>query len=329
MKSYQITNSEKKQFLDSLSCAKKIAIAGHTNPDGDCVGSCLGLYNYIKSQSPDTQIEVLLEPIPEKFKFLKGCHAITQEESMEYDLFIAVDCSDLGRLTKYAHLVEDTPATICIDHHITNQGYGDLRYIYPHASSTCEVIVQLLDYDLIDTECAQALYMGIVHDTGVFKHSNTSRKTMEIAGSLLDKDVHPEFIIDDTFYKKSYKQNQILGRALLESIQMLDGRMIFSILSKKDLTDFEVASSDLDGIIDQLRVTEGTEVATFLYPKDDNTYKVSMRSNHDVNVSAIAMEMGGGGHVKAAGCSSFGQPRDIVMNIARLVEAQLEEQKEK
>lgn len=328
MKKYQITKNEQEQFLNTLSCSYRIAIAGHTNPDGDCVGSCLGLYNYIKDNYAPEKVDILLEPISEKFKFLQGADCISQEEEGPYDLFIAVDCSDTGRLTKYAHLVEDASYTVCIDHHFTNMGYGDERYIYPQASSTCEVIAQLLDYEQIGNECAKALYMGIVHDTGVFKHSNTSRKTMEIAGALLEKDVHPEYIIDDTFYKKTYKQNQILGRALLESIQMLDGRMIFSVLSNKDLSDYEVDASDLDGIIDQIRVTEGTEVAVFLYPKEDGSYKVSMRSNNNVDVSQIAMDFGGGGHVKAAGCNVSGEPRDIIMNIAKRVEDQLEEQME-
>lgn len=328
IRKYQISNKEKECFAGMISRAKRIAIAGHINPDGDCVGSCVGLYTYIKEQYPDKEVDVLLEEVSDKFLFLKYSEEVRKEENGPYDLFLSLDCSDLGRLNGYAHLVEDCAHSICIDHHHTNQGFGEVRYIYPESSSTCEVVYQLLEEDRISTECAKALYMGIVHDTGVFKHSNTTRKCMEIAGALIEKGARPEHIIDDTFYKKTYIQNQILGRALMESIQMLDGRLIFSVITRKDFDFYGIQSSDLDGVIDQLRVTEGTECAILLYEKEDGTYKVSLRANDLVDVSTIAMEFGGGGHVKAAGCTMSGNSRDIIMNIAHRVEAQLDEEEE-
>ena len=136
-------------------------------------------------------------------------------------------------------------------------------------------------------------------------------------------------IIDNSFYKKSYVQNQILGRAFMESIVLLHGKVIFSIVRKRDFDFYGIDSSDLDGIIDQLRVTDGIECAILLYEKEDGNYKVSMRSNDAVDVSAIAKIFGGGGHIKAAGCTVHGQPRDIVMNITHMVEHQLNEQEEK
>lgn len=330
VRKYQISSEEKQCFAAKIKAAKRIAIAGHKNPDGDCVGSCMGLYHYIKEQYPEKEVEVLLEPIAEKFCFIKDTDKIRQEEGGPYDLFCSLDCSDQERLGSFAHLLDEAPHSMCIDHHFTNRGFGEDRYIYPESSSTCEVLFQLMEEDRIPLESAVSLYMGIVHDTGVFKHSNTTRKTMEIAGALIEKGVRPEHIIDDTFYKKTYIQNQILGRALMESIQMLEGRLIFSIITKKDFVFYGIDSSDLDGVIDQLRVTEGTECALLLYEKEDKVYKVSLRANDLVDVSAIAMEFGGGGHVKAAGCTMEGNPRDIVMNIARRVEAQLEDlQKEK
>jgi len=246
-----------------------------------------------------------------------------------YDLFFSLDCSDTDRLHDFKGYFEEAKYKICVDHHFTNEGFGDLRFIVPDASSTCEVLFDMFDWDKISLECAQDLYMGIVHDTGVFKHTNTTRKTMETAGALLEKGIHSEDIIDRTFYKKSYVQNQILGRALMESIVLLHGKVIFSIVRKRDFDFYGIDSSDLDGIIDQLRVTDGIECAILLYEKEDGNYKVSMRSNDAVDVSAIAKIFGGGGHIKAAGCTVHGQPRDIVMNITHMVEHQLNEQEEK
>ena len=319
----------KKEFELQIQNAETIAISGHMNPDG--IGSCLGLYTYIVEQYPEKQVTLLLEPVQEKFSFLKYADQITQKkESMEpYDLFFSLDCSDTERLHEFKKYFEEAKYKICVDHHFTNQGFGDLQFIVPDASSTCEVLFSMFDWEKISLACAQDLYMGIVHDTGVFKHTNTTRKTMETAGALLEKGIHSEDIIDRTFYKKSYVQNQILGRALMESIVLLHGKVIFSIIRKRDFDFYGINSSDLDGIIDQLRVTEGIECAILLYEKEDGNFKVSMRSNDAVDVSAIAQIFGGGGHIKAAGCTVHGQPRDIVMNITHMVEHQLNESGEK
>lgn len=309
--------------------AAAIAISGHTSPDGDCVGACLGLCTYIRDNYPEKTVDVYLEPIGEKFRFLTYADEIRQEKpaDMKYDLYFSLDCSEPRRLGDFQTFFEEAFCKICIDHHITNEGFGDMQIIRPKASSTCEILFDLLDYEKISPACAQDLYLGIVHDTGVFKHNNTTRHVMEAAGALIEKGVKTDEIIDNTFYRKTYAQNQILGRALMESILLLDGRMIFSVLSKKDMTIYGVNGSDLDGIIDQLRVTQGVECALLLYEKEERQYKASMRSNGKVDVSRIAMLLGGGGHVRAAGCTIEGQPRDIVNHIAEQVEAQLVEAK--
>lgn len=214
-----------------------------------------------------------------------------------------------------------------MDHHISNQGFGDLKIIDADASSTCEILCDIFDEKKISFDTAQCLYLGIVHDTGVFKHSNTTRKVMEIAGRLIEKGVRPDFIIDETFYKKTYIQNQILGRALMESILLLDGKIIFSVIKQKDMKFYGIESDDLDGIIDQLRVTEGVECALFLYEKAEGQFKVSLRSNGKVDVRKIAENFGGGGHIKAAGCTVEGNVRDIVNNITPFIEQQIEQGK--
>ncbi len=145
----------------------------------------------------------------------------------------------------------------------------------------------------------------------------------------LKKAFIPKISLTGHFTRSPMWQNQILGRALMESIILLHGKVIFSIVRKRDFDFYGIDSSDLDGIIDQLRVTDGIECAILLYEKEDGNYKVSMRSNDAVDVSAIAKIFGGGGHIKAAGCTVHGQPRDIVMNITHMVEHQLNEQEEK
>ena len=308
--------------------AGKIVILGHVNPDGDCVGSCLAVYNYIKEWDSSKTVTVRLERLPSKFSYLSGFDAIETEAGEEtYDLCICLDSSDEERLGDFKSCFDRSAKTICIDHHITNRGYAQENVIDGHASSACEVVYGQLDESRISKRVAECIYTGIIHDTGVFKYSNTSRKTMEIAGRMMEKGIDFGTIIDGSFYKKTYMQSQILGRALLESITFLDGRCIFSVVRKKDMDFYGVDKSDLDGIVDQLRVIDGIECAIFLYETGIHQFKVSLRSNSIVDVSRIAAYFGGGGHVRAAGCTMSGSVHDVVNNLSAHIAEQLEQEK--
>lgn len=308
--------------------AGKIVILGHVNPDGDCVGSCLAVYNYIKEWDSSKTVTVRLERLPSKFSYLSGFDAIETEAGEEtYDLCICLDSSDEERLGDFKSCFDRSAKTICIDHHITNRGYAQENVIDGHASSACEVVYGQLDESRISKHVAECIYTGIIHDTGVFKYSNTSRKTMEIAGRMMEKGIDFGTIIDGSFYKKTYMQSQILGRALLESITFLDGRCIFSVVRKKDMDFYGVEKSDLDGIVDQLRVIDGIECAIFLYETGIHQFKVSLRSNSIVDVSRIAAYFGGGGHVRAAGCTMSGSVHDVVNNLSAHIAEQLEREK--
>ena len=308
--------------------AGKIVILGHVNPDGDCVGSCLAVYNYIKEWDSSRAVTVRLERVPSKFSYLSGFDAIETEAGEEtYDLCICLDSSDEERLGDFKSCFDRSAKTICIDHHITNRGYAQENVIDGHASSACEVVYGQLDESRISKRVAECIYTGIIHDTGVFKYSNTSRKTMEIAGKMMEKGIDFGTIINGSFYKKTYMQSQILGRALLESITFLDGRCIFSVVRKKDMDFYGVDKSDLDGIVDQLRVIDGIECAIFLYETGIHQFKVSLRSNSIVDVSRIAAYFGGGGHVRAAGCTMSGSVHDVVNNLSAHIAEQLEQEK--
>lgn len=308
--------------------AGSIVILGHVNPDGDCVGSCLAVYNYIKEWDSSKAVTVRLERAPSKFSYLSGFDAIETEAGEEtYDLCICLDSSDEERLGDFKTCFDHSAKTICIDHHITNRGYAQENVIEGHASSACEVLYGQLDENKISKHVAECIYTGIIHDTGVLKYSNTSRKTMEIAGKMMEKGIDFGGIIDGSFYKKTYMQSQILGRALLESITFLDGRCIFSVVRKKDMDFYGVDKSDLDGIVDQLRVIDGIECAIFLYETGVHQFKVSLRSNSIVDVSKIAAYFGGGGHIRAAGCTMSGSVHDVVNNLSAHIAEQLEQEK--
>lgn len=311
---------------DILKGKHSVALGGHIRPDGDCVGSCLGLYMYLKEQYPQLETDVYLEEVPEAYRIISCTDEVKNRipEKKEYDLFICLDCGDLGRLGFSSPLFERAGETLCIDHHVSNSAFADLNYIVPDASSTSELVFTLLDSSRISKRVAEALYMGIAHDTGVFQYSCTSPETMEIAAELMRKGINGNEIIDKTLYEKTYVQNQILGRALLESMLILDKRCIVSVIRKRSMEFFQAKPSDLEGIVSQLRLTKGVEVAMFLHETEAQKFKVSLRSKGKVDVSKIAQYFGGGGHVRAAGVTMQGSSHDVINNITEQIALQLD-----
>ncbi len=336
-----------------LEGAQYVGIAGHVRPDGDCVGSTMGLYTFLKEQYPQIRTEVRLESIPDAFRFIKGTEEVitleVEEESPNdmlgmilaeqrrkmqgetkkeetvpvYDVFFCLDCGDLQRLGSNAPCFEQAKKTVCIDHHISNTSFADVNWVDPKASSTSELICDLCGVENISFDAAEALYTGMAHDTGVFQYSCTSSHTMALAGALMDKGIDFSDIVSKSYFEKTYVQNQILGKALLESMELLHGKVIFSVLTLRDMKLFEAKGSDLEGIVAQLRNTKGCECAIFLHEEEPNQYKVSLRSNGKVNVADIAVHFGGGGHARAAGCTMMGSYRDVINNLMPLVESQL------
>lgn len=307
--------------LDSiLKGVKTAAISGHVRPDGDCVGSTLAVYNYIKEYYPQIDVKIYLEPIPNVFKFLNRASEIDSNyaDEKEFDLFIVLDCSDEGRMGEFVKYYESAKKTVCIDHHATNGAFADENYIFPDASSASELVYELLDKTRISKDIAECIYTGMVHDTGVFQYSCTSKKTMDVAGTLMETGIDYSKIIDETFYTKTFEQNKIMGQALLNANLYLQGDVILSVISKDEMQKYNVLPKHLDGIVNQLRVTKDTKITVFLYENDDGTYKGSLRVNGEYNVAEIAAVFGGGGHVKAAGFTIEGPCEQA---IDRIIEA--------
>ena len=308
---------------DILKDVKSVGITGHIRPDGDCTGSVLALYNYIVENMPETDVDLYLEQPGSEFYYLKNIDKIKNTpEDTKYDVFFVLDCSSLDRIEPFISCFNNASKTVCIDHHVSNTGFTDLSKIEPQASSACEVLYGTMDADKISRNVAECIYTGIIHDTGVFKYSCTSKKTMEIAGEMMEKGIDYSDIIDNTFYKKTYVQNQILGRALLESVLFYDGKCIFTTVTMDEMEFYGVTGRELGGIVEQLRLTDGVEVAIFLYQTGEEEYKVSLRSKKKIDVAAIATQFGGGGHVRAAGYTAKGSVYQIINSIGELIEKQ-------
>lgn len=319
------------KIISEVKEAKKIAIGGHMRPDGDCVCSVMALYRYLQKELPGAQIDIYLERPAEVFDCIQGIEEIHSDFQTDqvYDVFFALDCND-ERLGDALPIYQRAGRRINIDHHISNTGCGDLNIIEPQRSSTSELLYDLMDPEKVDEEIAKTVYLGIAHDTGVFRYSNTSPHTLEIAAKLLTYGFDFSALIEHTFFEKTYVQTQIMGRAVLESVRFMNDRCIVSMVSRRMMDFYQVGTKDLDGIVNQLQVVSGVDCAIFMYEIGTLQYKVSMRSNGKVNVAEVAVKFGGGGHVRAAGCTMNGTYHDNINNLSREIAGQMKraEQKE-
>ncbi|MFI3202247.1 MAG: DHH family phosphoesterase [Eubacteriales bacterium] len=311
--------------LEECKGAKKIGISGHVRPDGDCAGSCMALAMYLRKVMIECQVDVLLEEINDTLSVIKGVDDIFHEPTNEiYDVFFVLD----GSYDRIGFAVDDSlnaKKKINIDHHISNRGGADIDYIIPTVGSTSELIFELMDESYMDVEIAKAIYIGMIHDTGVFQYSNTSARTLEIAGKLIAYDFDFSKIIEETFYERSYEKTEILGRALLECMMVLDRKCAVACITQRMLNFYQVSVNDLDGIVNQLKQIKGVECAIMLVEYGSMEYKASLRSSDVIDVSKIAMYFGGGGHKKAAGVTMKGTHRDVINNLLRHIDAQLKE----
>ena len=305
--------------------ANTIAIAGHVRPDGDCVGSCLALYLYLSKYLPQAQVQVFLEEPADIFKEIKGFDTIDSSFSKQeqFDVYFALDCG-ADRLGGAEGYFATAVKKINIDHHISNPGCGDVSVVRANIGSTCEVLYDLMDEDVLDRDIAMALYIGMVHDTGVFQYSNTTPDTLTAAAHLISFGFDFPRMIEETFYQKSLLQTRIMGKVLLESTLYMDGHCIVGVVDQKTMEEYGVNAKDLDGIVNQLRNIKGVNCAVFAYEIEQDEFKFSMRSDEKVDASKVAGVFGGGGHVRAAGCTLKGSLQECLDKVLPVISEQLQ-----
>ena len=305
-------------ILNEVTGCKTIAISGHIRPDGDCIGSVMAMYLYLKKNLKDVKIIPMIETPAPIFNCISGIENIVTSFNPDvdvFDAFIGLDSSTTDRYGDALRFFETAKKTIIIDHHISNGGFGDVSYIDPKASSACELVFDTFDKELIDEDIAKALYIGIIHDTGVLQYSNVSPKTLKTVASLIEFGFDFSALIDSTFYEKTFVQNKMLAEGLMISELLCDGKFIVAKIDQKTMDKYNATTHDLDGIVNQLRYTKGVEVAIFMYELSDNVYKVSLRSNGLIDVSAVSLVFDGGGHKKAAGFSLEGEYESCVKKV--------------
>lgn len=296
-------NRVKEAILESQS----IGVIAHKSPDGDSLGSAMGLYHVLKDFHGNVRV-FQNDEIPKKYRFLnEGGDMVLYEPGMgkDLDLLFVLDCGHPARLVESRGILEEAGKVVNIDHHMNNPHFGDINIIDVEISSTCELV-----YDLVKAmgmkvgkSAATALYTGIVTDTGSFKYSNTNPKTLRTAAEILALGVDKEQIYREVYQNRRLKEVQLLGEVLNTIEPKFGGHLAFAVLSRARMERYDLGIQDLDELIEFIRDIEGVEVSVVLKEKEDGGTKIGLRSKGKHKVNGIAKEMGGGGHEMAAGAS--------------------------
>ncbi|MFA6098933.1 MAG: bifunctional oligoribonuclease/PAP phosphatase NrnA [Patescibacteria group bacterium] len=306
------------KIKEEISKANKILVIAHQHPDGDALGSLLGMGYYLRLAKKEHTL-FCLTPTPEYLKFLPETGFITNDENKilekEHDLVIILDSGDLAYAGVERHFRElkGLPIVVNIDHHPTNQRFGHINLVHSQASSTSEIIFHFLDYFRlpITKEVATQLLTGILTDTGSFSNLGTTPSSMEVSAKLLVYGARAKEITTNTFKNKPLAQLQLWGRALARLKKNESTGIVSTVLTIKDFQELGIEEDNSEGISNFLNNVEQAKAIMVLREKSDGTIKGSLRTTQpDIDVSKIAKFFGGGGHKKAAGFTVKGKLKE-------------------
>ena len=299
--------------------SKKILIISHINPDGDALGSTCGLYSAIYNNLKKQCDMCALTYVSPIYNFLPNIeHAKHSfDTSIVYDLVITVDVAAIDRIGDMKPLFDRAKTTINIDHHKTNNNFGDYNYVLPETSSTGEVLTKLFklwDWK-IDLDTAECLYTSILTDTGGFRFDNTTADVFRIAGELVEKGVNPNKIYTYCYELKSKNYVMFQNYCIQKATFSEDNRIVYTTVYKKDLERFHAKDDYTEGLAESLRAIETTDIAVVVKEIEPNKVaKVSLRSKK-YDVAKITSAFGGGGHARAAGCTIKSNVENAVKKI--------------
>jgi phosphoesterase RecJ-like protein len=295
--------------VSALKEAEKISISSHVNPDGDSVGSLLGMAMVLKSQGKNVRA-CMPEPskFPPQYNFLPGRELLENPDDRieELDLFVALDCSNPERLGPLQNRVNSASKVLNIDHHEDNQHYGEINLVDEHASSTSELVFRVIEAAgwKIEPEVATCLYAGVVTDTGRFEHRNTSPETFTLASELAEAGADISTVIKEIYDNQSLAYTHLMGLVLQRIEVMEDLGLAYSYVTQRDLAETGAVLPETEDLIDRLRSIRGTKVVALFKELPDGKVRVSLRSRDAFEVGPVARAMGGGGHAMAAGYTS-------------------------
>ncbi|ACL74841.1 DHH family phosphoesterase [Ruminiclostridium cellulolyticum] len=315
-----------KGLIKAIETAESIAIFPHTSADGDAIGSSLALALALKKTGKKV-IVYMEESIPDTYKFLPGSElaVFISENDDIMGLNIALDTGDTARLASRAALFFKAPATINIDHHITNTKFAQYNHVDASAASTGELVFLLLkemNYE-IDADMAKCLYTAIVTDTGGFKYGNTTAETHRTAAELLSTGIDVADLSQKLFDNTTFVKLKLTQKAI-ELLELYENDLLaVTVITQDVLQSTGAKDEDCDGLVNIGRSIEGVEVSVLIKEKSTNEIRVNLRSKTYVDVSEIAAAFGGGGHKRAAGCTIKGRITDVKEQLINTIKDKL------
>lgn len=310
---------ERSQIVASIAEAirekNRFLVATHVRPDGDAVGSLLGITFILRALG--RQADAFSEgPIPHEYRFLPGAGEVLRPpaDASRYDAAVLVDCGELSRIgATLGGAVSQIPFLINIDHHSTSRPFGNIFWLEVSASSTCEMLFDLCTGIPVslDSDIATQIYTGILTDTGSFHFSNTSRRVLEIAGRLAAAGARPDYIAEQVYDSSSPQRLRLLAKVLSTAAFHSDNRIATAEVTRSMFAETGASPSDTEGFINHLRSVKTVEVAMLFREESDATVHVSLRSRGKTDVSDFARKRGGGGHRNAAACRVAGSMYDV------------------
>jgi len=316
-----------KQIHDHIQSAERIALVSHQNPDGDTLGSAVAFAQYLLNHGKQVKI-FCLSSVPDKFNFLHNIGLVSNDPFVfrDVDTITVLDCGDL-RYAGVAELLKEHNATIVnIDHHATNEKYGRYNLVMDNWASTTEVVYNFFKINniTITPTMATALLTGLITDTDNFTNSATSHTSLTAAGQLLRLGANWLIINRSLLQNKSIHLLKLWGIVLSRLNKQSDINMAYTYLTNKDMTEHGANDADVEGIANFLnKLNDDSSISLFMKETENGTMKGSFRTTRDdIDVSALAKKLGGGGHKKAAGFTVDGNVEQIVRRIVDLQKAQ-------
>jgi phosphoesterase RecJ-like protein len=305
--------------------AENLAIACHVGPDGDALGSMFGLA--IAAQNAGKEVVTSFGSpfnLPGNMSYLPSDTLVAPQDFPEApSVMVVLDAGSSDRLGELAASASRAQTVVVLDHHVTNEGFGDISVVDPKAAATGEIVfdlLQILGWDLT-TEIANCLHTAIVTDTGRFQHSNTTSRTLEIASQLVAAGADTTMIGEEVYGQAPFGYLSAAGAALGRANLDPDRSMVTTVILQADLEAAGIDWGDIDNLIDTLRLAREADVAVIAKVHADGKVKVSMRSRGATDVGSLAASMGGGGHRLAAGFTADGEPEEVLKKIVTVIES--------
>ncbi len=309
-----------KKVAELIKKSNKAVILPHINADGDAIGSSMAMREMLSYLGISAEIYTE-EPVEERLGFIADGIKTYEGEVCDFDLCIVLDCGDADRLGKRFEIMEKAQRTVCLDHHRTNTGFGDAFVIIPEASATGEIMFDLCNElgVTMTRDLARFVYAAILSDTGGFAYSNTTVKTFSIASELVKYDINHAEVARLMFDTVDMNSELIKAELTKEIKSFCDGKIRTVSATREICEKFGVDVEEIEGLVDIPRRIRGTEIAVAIKEHEDHV-RVSLRSNEYADVSKIATEFGGGGHMRAAGCTIYKSLSEALEDIVKACE---------